>query len=197
VTTTYYVTETVSDCESPSTSVTITVNSLPLINTTSMVVDSSSCGNSDGSITGITATGTGTLTYQWDDPGSQTTLDAIGLAVGTYTLTVTGANGCTAIEIVNMPCGLTGIEEYSLANSLQLYPNPTTGKILLEFALDKPKDIKVTVYNILGEVVSVTEWKDVATETYRMNLSGITNGIYYLNIQTDNEIIVKKVSVVR
>ena len=96
-----------------------------------------------------------------------------------------------------MSCVTTGIEEYSLANSLQLYPNPTTGKVMLKFALDKPKDIKVTVYNIIGKIVSVAKWKNVTSEIYRINLSEKANGIYYLNIQTDNEIIVKKVSVVR
>ena len=68
---------------------------------------------------------------------------------------------------------------------------------MLEFTLDKPIDVRVTVYNIIGKVVSVAKWKNVTSEIYSINLSEKANGIYYLNIQTDNEVIVIKVSVVK
>nr|WP_294858484.1 gliding motility-associated C-terminal domain-containing protein [uncultured Fluviicola sp.] len=66
----------------------------PTINTTNMVVTGTTCGGNNGSITGITATGTG-LTYQWNGVSSPT-LDKTGLASGNYTLIVTNGVGCTA-----------------------------------------------------------------------------------------------------
>lgn len=66
----------------------------PTINTTNMVVTGTTCGANNGSITGITATGTG-LTYQWNGVSSPT-LDKTGLASGNYTLIVTNSTGCTA-----------------------------------------------------------------------------------------------------
>lgn len=56
----------------------------------------STCGNNDGTATGTPSGGTSGYTYLWDDPASQTTQTATGLAAGTYTVTVTDANGCTA-----------------------------------------------------------------------------------------------------
>jgi gliding motility-associated-like protein len=38
--------------------------------------------------------GTGSYSYLWDDPEAQTTKTAVGLAAGSYTVTVTDANGC-------------------------------------------------------------------------------------------------------
>ncbi|MFH1320903.1 MAG: T9SS type A sorting domain-containing protein [Bacteroidota bacterium] len=40
--------------------------------------------------------------YQWDDPALQTNLTAIDLTAGTYSVTVTDANGCTATDAVTI-----------------------------------------------------------------------------------------------
>ena len=53
-------------------------------------------GNSTGSIDISVSGGTAPFTYSWN--GGQTTQDRSGLAAGTYTVTVTDANGCTAIK---------------------------------------------------------------------------------------------------
>lgn len=55
-----------------------------------------SCGASDGSATAIPSGGTAPYTYLWDDPSAQTTATAVNLPAGTYNVTVTDANGCTA-----------------------------------------------------------------------------------------------------
>ena len=61
--------------------------------------------SSDGTATvNIIDSGTGALTYLWDDPASQTTATATNLAPGTYTVTVADAVGCTAsctVEVEN------------------------------------------------------------------------------------------------
>ena len=56
---------------------------------------SSSCGGSSGtaSVSGISG-GTSPYTYLWED--GQTTSTATGLTMGTYSVTVSGANGCSA-----------------------------------------------------------------------------------------------------
>ena len=57
-----------------------------------------SCNTANGALTGaidLTASGgTGSLTYAWSS--GQTTADLTGLGSGSYTVTVTDANGCTA-----------------------------------------------------------------------------------------------------
>ncbi len=65
---------------------------------TPVTCDDDEGSSDDGTATvSITSSGTGTLTYLWDDPAGQTTPTATGLAPGTYTVTVTDAVGCTAI----------------------------------------------------------------------------------------------------
>jgi gliding motility-associated-like protein len=53
----------------------------------------SSCTNADGTATITASGGTPSYTYLWSD--GQTTATAIGLVAGSYTVTVTDANGCT------------------------------------------------------------------------------------------------------
>lgn len=58
--------------------------------------DASCLGGEDGAVNATASGGTGSLTYLWD-MGDTTTL-ASNLAAGTYSLTVTDANGCVESE---------------------------------------------------------------------------------------------------
>ncbi len=77
----------------------------PAVNTNSIVLSPEHCGQGNGSITGISATGNG-LTYLWT-PGNGNTLNQNGLSAGNYSLTVTDAIGCTSqvgpYNIINTP----------------------------------------------------------------------------------------------
>ena len=59
-------------------------------------------GGSDGSIDLSVAGGTAPYTYSWNDPSNSTTQDIGSLAVGSYTVTVTDDNSCTATETVTI-----------------------------------------------------------------------------------------------
>jgi hypothetical protein len=65
----------------------------PNLNETNAIVTNLLCDGTLGTISGITSAGTG-LSYSWSNGGGNS-LDAIGLAAGTYTLLVTDINGCT------------------------------------------------------------------------------------------------------
>jgi gliding motility-associated-like protein len=68
----------------------------PVIDASNVVLTNQNCLGTNGSITGITATGTGTLTYAWN-PSAQTTANLSNVAAGSYTLTVTDGNSCAAV----------------------------------------------------------------------------------------------------
>jgi gliding motility-associated-like protein len=68
-------------------------------------VDVAVYGESTGSATAVVSGGTGAYSYEWDTDPVETTDAIIGLAAGTYTVTVTDANGCVNFEsiIINQP----------------------------------------------------------------------------------------------
>jgi gliding motility-associated-like protein len=99
----YYVTQTVSGCESVTAQITVQILEPPLI-TGAPVVTPSTCGATDGSITGLTVTGNGALNYSWANASStvvftsSTTSNLLNQPSGTYTLTVTDAAGCVSVS---------------------------------------------------------------------------------------------------
>ncbi|MGE0635232.1 MAG: T9SS type A sorting domain-containing protein [Bacteroidia bacterium] len=61
------------------------------------------CGQSNGTATATVTGGTGNYTYSWNTNPVQTTASATGLLSGTYTVTVTDENACSATSIINVP----------------------------------------------------------------------------------------------
>lgn len=80
---------------------TVTISEPQTITLNPTVVNVSCNGMSDGSITANPSGGTGPYSYLWM-PGSLTTQTISGLVAGTYTLTVTDANNCTATQQVTI-----------------------------------------------------------------------------------------------
>jgi len=103
---TYTVTATNSAGCTASNTVTITQpNELVLSNTRT---DALCNGSANGSLTLSLSGGVSPFTYQWNN--GATTQNVNGLVAGTYTVTVTQANGCTATRVmtVQQPSALSG-----------------------------------------------------------------------------------------
>lgn len=66
--------------------------------TAAVSVTNVSCRNGANGIATVAAFGgTGNYAYKWSDPAGQTGASANGLTAGSYSVTVTDANGCTAV----------------------------------------------------------------------------------------------------
>ncbi|MES2567641.1 MAG: T9SS type A sorting domain-containing protein [Bacteroidota bacterium] len=105
------------------------------------------------------------------------------VGIGTYTITYTytdATNGCSnsaSDYIVVDAC--TGINTLTNSNLFNLYPNPNSGYLTIQSSVF-PADLNV--FNINGK--QVLSQKISALETV-VDLSGLTNGIYQLNIKTE------------
>ena len=77
-----------------SNAVTININSNPTVTITK--VDAACFGGSSGSATANASGGTGVYTYSWNTIPVQTSVMATGLAAGTYDVTVSDENSCSA-----------------------------------------------------------------------------------------------------
>ena len=116
-----------------------------------VVIDSSfdvSCnGYADGSAYSTASGGTPGYTYSWNSTPVQTTPNATALPFGTYTITVTDANGCTANTNVNInqPPALnatTGsIDAYCGVDQGSVWANPTNGSAPYTYTWDSAATI--------------------------------------------------------
>ena len=74
----------------------VQVSEPPVLTSNATPNQSNACeDDTDGAINAAAAGGTAPYTYLWNDPSAQTTANATNLATGSYSVTVTDANGCT------------------------------------------------------------------------------------------------------
>ena len=82
---------------------------------------------------------------------------------------------------------LTGIDENDLDANIRLFPNPASNEITVTSDIEFET---IEIYNPLSQLVYST--KVNPTSTLQLNVSDLSNGIYFVKI--DNSVI-KKVSV--
>lgn len=103
-------------------------------------------------------------------------LSSIGVAAGTYEAAVKFVTNDPAQPIVEIPLTLTvkgeNVNEV-LSNTYNVYPNPTTGAVMVE-----GENIDyIAVYNSVGQLVNV-----VKNENNVVDMSQYDNGVYFFNI---------------
>ncbi|MBN9386397.1 MAG: SprB repeat-containing protein, partial [Chitinophagaceae bacterium] len=100
---------TVTDANGCSINVPVTIAQPTPITTTSTTTNVACNGGSTGSATVTASGGTPPYSYSWNTTPVQTTATASGLAAGSYTVTVTDANGCTktATVAISQPTTIT------------------------------------------------------------------------------------------
>lgn len=101
--------------------------------------------------------------------------------------------------VLNLTNGLFGyatFKNYPLSisdfskNKLQLYPNPVKNELFLS-SKNGAGNLNVKIFNIEGKLLS-TQTMEVANQT-SINVSQLTSGIYFLNIEDENgNTIIKK-----
>lgn len=91
----------------------------------------------------------------------------------------------------------TGISEAALDQAVQLYPTLTSGLVNLDVNFTKTQDLKVIVYNAMGQEVSVNSYGQTLGGKFNIDLSSAANGNYSVKIFSDETSIVKSVSVVK
>ncbi|MCF8297459.1 MAG: SBBP repeat-containing protein [Saprospiraceae bacterium] len=130
----------------------------------------------------ITANETG-ATYQWLDCNSSYAIIS-GATNQSYTATT---NGNYAVEITKNGCVDTsicysitniGIIENSFGDEFKFYPNPTEGKVNLEFG-SKYKEVQLILRNSEGKLIKQEEFKN--KQKISLEIEG-SKGIYLLEV---------------
>jgi hypothetical protein len=150
------------------------------INKTDVTVAGANNGTASATVTG----GNSPFTYLWSN--SATTASISGLAPGSYTLTVTDANGCQGTGTVNINNGPVSIQQIA-GGSLAIFPNPTTGLFNVQLELNNSQDVSLRLVNVTGQVVKTIEAGTLSQGQWQFNLSEMPAGVYFLHIQTGVE----------
>jgi hypothetical protein len=131
-------------------------------------------------------------TYSWSsDPAGFSSADQnptnSPVATTTYTVTITDATlGCssTASVTVNIT---SGINDNSSSDLISVFPNPTTGIIKISEIKLENKNFDVAVYDSFGKLILKKGNQTI------IDLSAYSNGLYFLQLRTDNKILNSKI----
>ena len=165
------------------------------INTSISSTPASNSASSDGTATVVATGGTGSFSYSWDDANGQTTATAVALASGNYTVEITDGNGCSAIDVIFVDFG-SAITELSL-NDLNIYPNPTDKNIVVSFELNDTRDIKISFYSTIGNLI-LSETANVNALYFKsFDVSTLSTGVYFIEISGEEGKVVKKFTISR
>jgi len=168
-------------------SVTVTEPAALIFDTTGTTPDNNN--SADGSISTSVSGGTGSYTYSWNTSPVQTTANATGLAAGTYTGLVSDENGCQ--DSVTATIALViGIADTPTNSTLNIYPNPTTGMLHLEFSDVSDGAVEIELFNIVGERVLS---KSSKSNDLLVDLSKFNTGVYFLKAITSDGVLTHKI----
>ncbi len=81
----------------------------------------------------------------------------------------------------------------------QNYPNPFNPSTNINFQIDKPSEVKIVVYNSLGEKVRtlLNEFKSAGTYHVTFNASNLPSGVYFCRLTSGEKISIQKMTLLK
>ncbi|MDD3877875.1 MAG: T9SS type A sorting domain-containing protein [Bacteroidales bacterium] len=146
-------------------------------------------GNPNGSIILNVTGGTPAYTYAWSS--GQTTANIGSLPAGSYTVTVTDSELCTAVASFNIIS--TGINEgENTLSKLKIYPNPVSDMLYVEAEGFEGNLANLTIYSVQGQALKSIDFK-VNQNMLAVPFSEFSAGIYFVELKVGNKRLFRKV----
>lgn len=192
-TTTYTVTGTDANGCSAMASVMVTVNALPNVALTATQTGTV-CGGQDITLTGTPAGGTYSVISGSSSALTGNTFNAPAQGNWTIAYDYTDGNGCSSADTLDfvVDCML-GLEMIGANGTMNVYPNPTSGK----FTVSAKSNINGTieVFNDLGQLVYTQNVKGVNKK--QVEIKDLAPGVYNIKITSDNQVFSGKLNITK
>lgn len=149
--------------------------------------------NNVGTIIASASGGVAPYTYQWGSNANNATTDTVyGLPQGVYSVTITDANGCSYTEggMIGVIYNSTSVIDY--LNQLDISPNPTNGKVIIDLELSQAKDIQISLYNTSGQHIRDLKNEYTSQLNFNADLSDLSAGIYFVRVIMDNDLVTRR-----
>ncbi len=150
----------------------------PVVDTTSMEIANATCGEDNGSITGLEVSGNEPLTYEWKDADGNvvgTEADLVDVGSGEYTLIVTDTYNCGTVS------GPYKIQDEGA-------PEINTDDIEIHSSICSDDNGSITGLEIIGVSPFVFEWRDQDNNVVgdQLDLLNVPGGDYTLYVTDKN-----------
>ncbi len=150
-------------------------------------------GTADATVSG----GVPPYSYIWTIDGAvvASTEDVENLSSGTYCLLVTDASGCQVSSCVTIDL-VTSSRNISFKELIRVTPNPADDLLTIDFQLVENNRAEIVFFNDKGQQIS-RHRKDYAQSKIELGTDLFPDGLYFIKIIIDGQIVVKKVIIGR
>lgn len=100
---------------------------------------------------------------------------------GHYYLIAQNTMGCK-LKSVSQHLIITDIKEYDFEKLINIYPNPANDYVYINCNISDYSTCNISIYNLQGSLVKTEKFKDYHQ---RINVADIANGVYYLQITSE------------
>jgi PKD repeat protein len=140
--------------------------------------------------------GPGYADYKWNFGDTTQTYTVYGSQMNPgvtyhYSVEVTDTNGCSGKAGINVYCSGVGIEKEE-QEQWKVFPNPANEQLTIELPKAMQEEAVLKLYNPGGAIVRRYEWPR-QDKTHRLSLKGLSNGIYWLELDDGRQTLRKKV----
>lgn len=139
--------------------------------------------------------------YVWDFGDGNTSTDEnpthVYTEVGTYTVYLSAVNGDGCMNTVSQEITVdlnTSTELNWLDESVSIFPNPTSSQLNILMNLEENHDVQIELVDVLGRQIKSIPSDNIRQANYQLDMSGLTNGVYYVVIMANDTRIVRKVA---
>jgi hypothetical protein len=155
------------------------------------------CTNNPNQTTDYTTTSAAATSFQWElYPSNAGTITNNGVSCtihwvtnwyGTASIRVRGSNDCgfgAWTEFMDLNCtSCVGIDEKDQVQPVSVYPNPASKDMNISVNTGTNEVLTLTLVNTLGKAVYNKTMSTTGKLNHTLNVSGLAEGIYFLNIQ--------------
>ena len=164
------------------TTVTIIVDTMPQIR---FKGDTAICS---GDSTTLYVSGGGT--YLWSVGSTYDSIRVAPHTTTTYTVQVR-KGACFRDTVITVKVICTGIPNIFNPSQINIFPNPATNQLTVSFDTPPDKNSILSITDITGRMLS-TYPLSLTPSLFSINTSGLSSGMYFLNLKTDYGIVAKK-----
>ncbi len=179
----YYVSQTINNCESVRAAIEIIVNAIPSTPIITLKSD--------------TLFSNSTINNQWYN-ATGVILNALNpFYVPSITndyYVIVSNDGCSSIKSNTIHVLVTDIVNYNKIENILIYPNPVSNMVNIEFE-NKTKDYNVEIFNAVGQEIYRHLVKSIDNAILRVDLNKQPSGIYFIRMQSSDNIIMRKIMI--
>jgi hypothetical protein len=130
--------------------------------------------------------GAGHQAYLWQDNSTNQTYTVV--ALGIYSVTVTGQNDCQTTKTVRINTS-SGVNDLpGISDDLMIYPNPSNGVFYIKLENEKSGEPEVRIIDAQGKVVYIKSFDLNGPADEEIDIQHLPHGVYHVIVQSEKAI---------